>query len=80
MFPDTVDSLVEQQQELVDGVSHLWLCEVQQGHHLEVELPQEVGEVVHVHHGSFELRVVLVGQVADQQGHFVSRWDETRER
>lgn len=69
---------MEQQQELIDGVPHLRLCEVQQWNHLEVELPQEVGEVVHVHHGGFELRVVLVRQVADQQGHFVSRWGETR--
>lgn len=71
---------MQQQQELVDGVSHLRLSEVQQRHHLEVELPQQVGEVVHVHHGSFELRVVLVGQVADQQGHFVGRCDGMRER
>lgn len=56
----TVDSLVKQQQELINGVPHLGLREVQQRNHLEVELPQEVGEFVHVHHGSFELRVVLV--------------------
>lgn len=74
--PPTVDSLVQQQQEFVHGVPHLGLCEVQQRHHLEVELAQEVGEFVHVHHGSLELRVVLVRQISDQQGHFVSRWNE----
>jgi len=76
----TVDSLVKQQQELVNSVSHLRLCEVQQRNHFEVELPQEIGEVVHVHHGSFKLRVVLIRQIADQQGHFVSRCGRTQEK
>lgn len=76
----TVDAFVKQQQELVDGVSHLRLREVQQRHDLKVQLPEEVGELVHVHHGGFELRVVLVRQVADQQRHFVGCWDSISDR
>lgn len=71
---------MEQRQELVHGVPHLRLGEVEQGDDLEVQLPQQVGEVVHVHHGSFEPRVVLVGQVADQQRHFVRSCEGTRRR
>lgn len=71
---------MKQQQELVDGIPHLGLCEVQQRDHLEVELPQEVGEFVHIYHWGLELRVVLVRQIPNQQGHFVSRWNEARQR
>lgn len=71
---------MKQQQELVDGVPHLGLCEVQERDHLEVELPQEVGEFVHIYHWGLELRVVLVRQIPNQQGHFVSRWNQARQR
>lgn len=74
-YTHTIDALMKQEQELFHGVPHLGLGQVQQRHHLEVELPEEVGEVVDVHHGGFELRVVHVGQVADQKSHFVRRWE-----
>jgi len=72
----TVDTLVEEEEELVDGHQHLGLAQVQQRDHLEVELAEQGAQGVHVHHGCLQLLVVQVVHVPDEQGHFVGGcWD-----
>ncbi len=67
----TVDSLVKQQQELCDCTVHLLPVEVKQGNHLEVHLPEKVGQLVDVSNGSTQLRVVEVVHVSNQESNFV---------
>ena len=67
----TIDSLVQQQEELRHSAVHLLPVEVKQGNHLEVHLSEEVGQLVHVGDGSTQLSLVEVVHVANQQSHFV---------
>lgn len=67
----TVNSLVEQQQELSHSTVHLLPVEVKQGHHLEVHLSEKVGQLVDVRDGSTQLGVVVVVHVAHQESNFV---------
>ena len=67
----TVDSLVKQQQKLCNSTVHFLPVEVKQGNHLEVHLSEEVGQLMHISHGSAQLSVVEVVQVANQESNFV---------
>lgn len=67
----TVDSLVEQQEELCNSAVHLLPVEVEQGNHLEVHLSEQVGQLVDVSNGSTQLSVVDVVHVANQESNFV---------
>lgn len=67
----TVDSLVEQQEELCYSAVHLLPVEVEQGNHLEVHLSEEIGQLMDVSDGSAQLSVVDVVHVANQQSNFV---------
>ncbi len=62
---------MKQGQELLHGVPHLGLGEIQQRHHFKVQLPQQIGEVVHVNNGCFQLWVVSICEVTNQKSHFV---------
>ena len=67
----TIDTLVEQQEELRHCTAHLLPVEVEQGNHLEVHLSEQVGQLVDVGNGSAQLSVVLVVHVANQESNFV---------
>lgn len=67
----TIDSLVEQQEELCNSTVHLLPVQVEQGDHLEVHLSQQVGQLMDVSNGSTQLSVMYVVHVADQESDFV---------
>lgn len=67
----TIDSLIKQQEELIHSTVHLLAAQVQQGNNLEIHLPEEVCQLVHVGHGCTQLSVVQVVHVADQESNFV---------
>lgn len=69
--PCTIYAFVQEEEEFVDSHLHLGLAEVQQGDYLEVQLAEQVGQLMHVHHGGFQVLVIQVGHVPYQQGHFV---------
>lgn len=69
----TIDSLVEQKEELGDGAVHLLPVQVEQGNDLEVHLPEQVGQLMDVGDGGAQLGVVEVVHVADQESDLVRR-------
>ena len=76
----TVDPLVKQQEELCDRTVHLLPVEVQQGNHLEVQLPEQVGQFMNISHGCRELDVVTVVHIANQESNFVCGCCEVNRR
>lgn len=62
----TINSSVQQLEELVDSSQHLLPGEIQQGNHSEAQLLQQVGQLMHIHDGGHQVRVVGVIQVADK--------------
>lgn len=67
----TVDSLVEQQEELCNSTVHLLPVQVEQGNHLEVHLSEQVGQLVDVSNGGTQPSVMKVVHVANQESDFV---------
>lgn len=67
----TINSSVKELNELVNSGQHLLPGEIQQGHHSEAELLQEVGQLMYIHNGGHQVRVVGVVQVANKQGDFI---------
>lgn len=62
----TVDSLVEQQEELCHSTVHLQPIQVEQGNHLEVHLSEQVSQLMDISNGSAQLSVMEVVHVANQ--------------
>ncbi len=67
----TIDSSVKELNELVNSSQHLLPGEIQQGNHSEAELLQEVSQLMYIHNGGHQARVVRVIQVANKEGDFI---------
>lgn len=67
----TIDSLVEQEEELCNSTVHLLPVQVEQGDHLEVHLSEQFGQLVDVSNGGTQLSVMNVVHIANQEGDFV---------
>lgn len=68
----TINSFVQEVNEMRNGGQHLFPREVQQRDHSEAQMLQVVGELVYVHDGSHQLWVVRVIQVANEESDFIS--------
>ena len=71
-FVLTINSSVQELGELFNSGNHLLLGEIQQGNNSEAELLQEVGQLMYIHNGGHQVRVVCVIQVANEKGNFIS--------
>lgn len=68
----TINSSVKELNELVNSGQHLLPREIQQGNHSEAKLLQEVAQLMYIHNGGHQARVVGVIQVANKEGDFIS--------
>lgn len=68
----TINSSVKELNELVNSGQHLFPGEIQQRNHSEAKLLQKVGQLMYIHNGGHQVRVVRVIQVANKEGNFIS--------
>lgn len=61
----TINPFVKELNELLSSGLHLIPGEVQQRNHSEAKLLQIVGQLMYIHNGGHQVRVVRVIQVAD---------------
>lgn len=62
----TVNAFVKEMNELLNSSKHLLPGQIQQGDDSEAKLPQEVAELMNIHDGCHQGRVVGVIQVANK--------------
>lgn len=72
LYTLTINSFVQEVNEMRNGGQHLFPGEVQQWDHSEAEMLQVVGELMYVHNGSHQLWVIRVIQVANEESDFIS--------
>lgn len=61
----TINPCVKKLNELLSSSLHLIPGEVQQRNHSEAKLLQIIGQLMYIHNGGHQVRVVWVIQVAD---------------
>lgn len=72
LYTLTINSSVQEVNEVHDWGQHLFPGEVQQRDHSEAEMLQVVGELMYVHNGSHQLWVIRIIQVPNKESNFIS--------